>query len=86
MSPLHLTPRQSRIWAGRSWTVPTPITARPTGTHAALLWQYNDCMSPHQMQGDEVLEQVLEDECAAAVQEFREREEVAIDAAEQTDA
>jgi hypothetical protein len=40
------------------------------------------CMSSVANEPDELLEQVLEDERAAAVQEFREREEVAIDAAD----
>ena len=39
-------------------------------------------MSTPHLRDDEVLEQVLEDERAAAVQEFREREEVAINAIE----
>ena len=42
-------------------------------------------MSTPQLRDDEVLEQVLEDERAAAVQEFRERQEIAVDAAESAD-
>ena len=42
-------------------------------------------MSTPQLRDDEVLEQVLEDERAAAIQKFREREEIAIDAAELAD-
>lgn len=38
-------------------------------------------MSTPQLRDDEVLEQVLEDERAAAVQKFRELEEISIDAA-----
>ena len=38
-------------------------------------------MSTETVEWDEVLEQVLEDDRAAAVQEFREREEIAVDAA-----
>jgi hypothetical protein len=43
-------------------------------------------MFPVTKEPDELLEQVLEDERAAAVQEFREREEIAIDALELADA
>ena len=39
-------------------------------------------MSTPQLRDDEVLEQVLEDERAAAVERSREREEIAIDAVE----
>ena len=42
-------------------------------------------MSTHKMQADELLDQVCEDERTAAVQEFREREEIATDAAELAD-
>ena len=42
-------------------------------------------MSPVTNEPDELLDQVLEDERAAAVQEFREREEIVIDAAELAD-
>ncbi len=37
------------------------------------------------LERDELLDQVLEDERAAAVQEFREREDSAIDAADISD-
>ena len=39
-------------------------------------------MSTPLLRDDEVLEQVLEDERAAAVQKFREQEEIPIDAAD----
>jgi hypothetical protein len=39
-------------------------------------------MSADTMERDELLEQVLEDERAAALQEFRERDEIAIDTVE----
>jgi hypothetical protein len=42
-------------------------------------------MSPVANEPDELLEQVLEDERAAALQEFREREEIASAPAELTD-
>ena len=41
-------------------------------------------MSTPQLRDDEVLEKILEDERAAAVQKFRELEESAVDAAELT--
>ena len=43
-------------------------------------------MSADTSEWDELLVQVLEDERAAAIQKFREREEIAIDAAELADA
>ena len=43
-------------------------------------------MSTPQLRDDDVLEQVLEDERAAAVQKFRELEEIAVDTAELADA
>jgi predicted transcriptional regulator len=43
-------------------------------------------MSTPQLRDDEVLEQVLEDDRAAAVQKFREQEEITADAIELTDA
>ena len=42
-------------------------------------------MSADTSEWDELLDQVLEDERAAAIQKFREREEIAIDAAELAD-
>ena len=42
-------------------------------------------MSPVANEPDELLDQVLEDERAAALQEFRERDELTIDAAELAD-
>ena len=42
-------------------------------------------MAGDTLERDELLDQVLEDERAAALQEFRERQEIAIDAAELTD-
>jgi hypothetical protein len=43
-------------------------------------------MSPVENEPDELLDQVLEDEREAALQEFREREELAIDMAKLADA
>jgi hypothetical protein len=43
-------------------------------------------MSTNTLETDEVLEQVLEDERAAAVQKFRELEELVVDAVEPADA
>jgi hypothetical protein len=42
-------------------------------------------MTTPQLRDDEMLEKILEDERAAAVREFREREEIVIDAAELAD-
>ena len=42
-------------------------------------------MSTPHLRDDEVLEQVLEDERAATVREFRERQEIAIDGTELAD-
>ena len=42
-------------------------------------------MTPAKYEPDELLEQVLEDERTAAVQEIREREELAIDPVELAD-
>lgn len=39
-------------------------------------------MSPVSNEPDELIDQVLEDERAASLQEFRERQELAVDAAE----
>jgi hypothetical protein len=43
-------------------------------------------MSTPQLRNDEVLEKILEDERAAAVQEFRAQQEIAIEGAELADA
>ncbi len=43
-------------------------------------------MSPINLAPDDVLDQVLEDELAATLQEFRAREDIAIDAVELADA
>jgi hypothetical protein len=42
-------------------------------------------MSTHTLRGDEVLEAVLEDERVAALEDLRNRDEIAIDATELAD-
>ena len=48
-------------------------------------WQYNDGMALPNLQGDDVLDQVLEDEYMAVVQDLRHREDLTSDAAELAD-